>query len=165
MKLSFEAEAALRYNPYSDGRFRIVFDDPFWHLNKESIEETFDRLLARQHFNALSHLLVAFFDTRATALAALCEFVTFDSFLSGAGVSFLKGDEKTDASLQCSGGWGNSLFGSVEFEAYDGRVLRIDAGSKETLASHYSIFRARLFEERKRQSKRPRWACQNRWDG
>src|SRR5438552_4572573 len=83
MTPGFEAEAALTYNPYPDSRLKITFDDPFWHLNKESLEETFDRLLARQHFQALSRLLVAFFPTRASAVAAICEFSTLDSFWKG----------------------------------------------------------------------------------
>ena len=67
MTPGFEAEAALTYSPYPDPRFKITFDDPFWHLNKESLEETFDRLLARQHLQSLSRMFVAFFSTRASA--------------------------------------------------------------------------------------------------
>jgi hypothetical protein len=30
----FEATAALKYNPYPDPRYRITFEDLFWHLDK-----------------------------------------------------------------------------------------------------------------------------------
>lgn len=163
MKPGCKAEAALTYNPYPDPRFKITFDDPFWHLNKESFEETFDRLLARQHFQSLGRLFVAFFSTRASAVAAVCEFSTLDGFFAGVGASFLREGEITNAPPRCSGGGGTGL-GSVGFEAYDDHIIRIDAASLLKLRGYYSAFREYLFEERKHQGKRPRWAFQTRWD-
>ncbi len=163
MKPGFEAEAALTYSPYPDYRFRITFDDPFWHLDKESLEETFDRLLARQQFDSVSRLFVAFFSTRASALAAVCEFPTWEDLFQGVGGAHLKSGETTAAQLRCSGG-GGEMLGSVGFEAYDGRLLRIDTPSLEMIGAFYSAFRAQLFEERRTQGKRPRWSFHSRWD-
>jgi hypothetical protein len=161
MKPDFEAEMALTYNPYPDPRFKITFDDPFWHLNKESLEETFDRLLARQLFQALQRLFEAFFSTRAAAVAALCEFATLDAFFTGIGASFLKEGETTDALPRCGGGLSP---GCVGFEAWDGPIIRIDAENLRRLTQYYSALRTQLFEERRQQSKRPRWARCDRWD-
>lgn len=163
MEPEFEAEAALTYNPYPDPRFKITFDDPFWHLNKESLEETFDRLLARQLFQSLGRLFEAFFPTRPSAVAALCEFATLEAFFVGIGASFLKEGETTNALFRCNGGGGPTP-GSVGFEAWDGPIIRIDSENLRRLTEYYSALRSQLFEERKRQSKRPRWAFRTRWD-
>jgi hypothetical protein len=163
MSPGFEAEAAMAYNPYPDPRFRITFDDPFWHLNKESLEETFVRLLARQVFDSVRRLFVAFFPTRASALAAVCEFSTLEFLFVGVGGSLLKEGEVPTGLLRSSGGGGFSA-GSVGFEAYEDRKLRITAGEQVKLASYYLAFRKELFEERKRQGKRSRWTVESRWD-
>jgi hypothetical protein len=164
MKPGFEANAALLHNPYPDSKLNITFDDDaFWHLDKESLEETFDRLLARQCFQSVQHFFVAFFPTRAAAIAAAGEFSTLDALLSGVKASFLKDDEKTEAKLQFRGGGGSSP-GCVRFEAYDDQIIRIDEEELNKLREHYSTFRQRLQEERKYQRKRPRWAFQTRWD-
>lgn len=50
---TFETEAALKFNPY---RYEIepFPDDPFWHLDKESEEETFDRLKKRHSLSPVN---------------------------------------------------------------------------------------------------------------
>lgn len=162
MRPGFEVQSALTYNPYPDARFRITFDDPFWHLNKESFEETFDRLLARQHFNSLGRLLLNFFNTRASAVAAVCAFSTLEAFFAGTGTSFLTEGDVTEKLLRCSGGGGTSL-GAVDFEVYDGRAIRIEQPALQELACHYFAFREQLFDERNRQGKlcgspyQPKW--------
>jgi hypothetical protein len=61
MKPGFEADVALKYNPYPSPDYKIIFDDVFWHLKRETIEETFDRLLARHQFNGVHDFLHALF--------------------------------------------------------------------------------------------------------
>src|SRR5260370_22442358 len=86
----FEAAAALKYNPYPDPRYRITFDDVFWHLDKESMEETFDRLLERHTYGILQKFLPAYFESKPDAMSAVCEDASFSAMLERTGAVLLK---------------------------------------------------------------------------
>ncbi|HYJ07174.1 MAG TPA: hypothetical protein VEX43_18740, partial [Chthoniobacterales bacterium] len=148
----FEAGAALEYSPYPDPRYRITFDDVFWHLDKESMEETFDRLLDRQSYRGIRSLLDAFFPrNRAAALAAVCEGTDFHAFMTANGAQVLEADEDV-AQFQLRGGSGSSgILGVVGFNAYEGRRLRFYQGDQSILAQIYLDFRRCLLAERKKQ--------------
>src|SRR5206468_9659357 len=90
MTPGFEAAAALKYSPYPDPRYRITFEDVFWHLDKESMEETFDRLLDRHTYGILKGFLRGYFETKPDALAAVCEYLTFPAMLAETGAVLLK---------------------------------------------------------------------------
>jgi hypothetical protein len=140
----FEAEMALKYNPYPDQRYQIKFDDLFWHLDRESLEETFDRLLARQRFESLHGFLRGLVPSKSEALAAVCHFEQFGAFLKGCNATILDRDSKIDGNLLLRSG-------PPGFEAYEGRAVRFKDDSEDALRRVYSEFRTRLFEERKRQ--------------
>ena len=151
----FEAAAALKYNPYPDPRYRITFDDLFWHLDKESMEDTFDRLLERHTYDILRSFLQKYFQSRARALAAVCEHTSFGAMLTGTGAVVLKQDDVVEDRhllVQHSTIWGTA-FGPVKFEVYQGRKVRFGNGSDKKFTEAYADFRACLFEERKRQGR------------
>jgi hypothetical protein len=149
----FEAEVALKYNPYPDPRFSIYFDDVFWHLDRESMEETFDRIRARQGFSNLDHFLRGLIPNKPEALAAVCQFGELDSLLSGCGAKLIENEAKpAGTSLRKSGPPG--------FECYDRRIVKFHQNARETLSRHYQEFRACLFEERKRQKL---LNCEHEW--
>jgi len=156
MEPGFEAKTALQYSPYPDVRYRITFDDVFWHLDKESMEETFDRLLDRQSYSAVRSLLQAFFPgNRPTALAAVCEGADFQAFMEANGATVLEDGDEHVAGLEFRGASGSSgLLGPVGFRAYEGRRLQFYQGDQNILAQIYMDFRNCLLEERKKQ--RPR---------
>jgi hypothetical protein len=152
MAPGFEAAAALKYNPYPDPRYRITFEDPFWHLDKESIEETFDRLLERQTYGSLKGFLRGYFESKPDALAATCEYATFSAMLETTGAILLKQDDARQDQLMChyQSGWGTT-FGPVNFKVYAKRKVRFVSESEKALADAYAHFRSSLFEERRHQ--------------
>jgi hypothetical protein len=148
----FEAAAALKYNPYPDPRYRITFDDLFWHLDKESMEDTFDRLLQRHTYEILQSFLKAYFESRANALAAVCEHTSFPAMLERTRAVLLTQGDVVEDQLMCQHGRSRGMpFGPVKFEVYRGRKVRFGNGSEKTFAEAYADFRKCLFEERKRQ--------------
>ena len=153
----FEAAAALKYNPYPDPRYSIEFDDVFWHLNRETMEETFERLLARHTYGILDNFFRAYFDSKRQALAAVCESDGFTALLASTGAVLLKKDDAVD-DLQCrlsgTATWGTA-FGPVNYEVYQGRKVRFLDGTGTAFTEAYSSFRKCLFEERKRQRPQP----------
>lgn len=146
----FEAEMALKYNPYPDQRYQIMFDDPFWHLDRESMEDTFDRLLARQRFSGLHGFLRGLIPKKPEALAAVCQFEQFGALLKGCSATILEKNSKIDGNLL-------RRSGPPGFEAYEGRAVRFKGDSEDALRRVYSEFRTCLFEERKRQKRQPKW--------
>jgi hypothetical protein len=153
----FEATAALKYNPYPDPRYRITFDDLFWHLDKESMEETFDRLLERHTYGILKAFFQAYFENNREALAAICEHVNFPGLLARSAAILLKQDEAVHDQLMCHhrATWGTA-FGPVEFEVYQNRKVRFLKDSDRMLGDAYADFRKCFFEERRRQHQQ-RW--------
>jgi len=151
----FEATAALKYNPYPDPRYRITFDDLFWHLDKESAEETFDRLLERHTYAGLKSFLEGYFENKGDALAAVRKDDTFPALLKRSGAVLLKDDEVVqDDQLRChySAAWGTP-FAPVDFEVYKNRKLRLLKHGDRMLGDAFADFRKCFFEERKRQRK------------
>jgi hypothetical protein len=148
----FEATAALKYNPYPDPRYRITFEDLFWHLDKESMEETFDRLLERHTYAILKGFLRGYFESKPDALAAVCEYATFSAMLQTTGAILLKRDDVMQDLLMChyQSAWGTA-FGPVDFKVYAKRKVRFVSDSEKALADAYTHFRSFLFEERRRQ--------------
>jgi hypothetical protein len=149
----FEAEVALKYNPYPDPRYNIFFDDFFWHLDRESFEETFDRLLARQKYQNLQYLIRGLFPNKSEAIAMICEFDKMEAMFKGCNVVVLETEAQIDWNLHRIDGSG--------FNVCAGRLIHFRDNSKvrDELNHAYSQFRILLFDERKRQPKRdmPEW--------
>jgi hypothetical protein len=152
MAPGFEAAAALKYNPYPDARYRIIFEDLFWHLDKESMEQTFARLLERHTYGGLKSFLQAYFDSMPEALAAVCEDMTLPAMLERTGAVLLKHDQAIQDQLMCHyrATWGTA-FSPVDFEVYKNRKLRFLQDSDRMLADAYDNFRNSFLEERRRQ--------------
>src|SRR5205823_2030091 len=140
MTPGFEAAAALKYSPYPDPRHRITFEDVFWHLDKESIEETFDRLLDRHTHSFLKGFLRGYFESKPDALAAMCEYVTFSAMLQRTGAVLLNRDDPMqDHELMCHYGstWGTP-FGPVDFKVYKQRKVRFANDSEKAFTDAYA---------------------------
>jgi len=144
----FEAEVALKYNPYPDARYNIKFDDFFWHLDRESVEETFDRLLARQKFHKLQLLLKGLFPKKAEALAVVCEFDEMEKMFEGCDVVIVDNPKDVD--------WRSFRIGAGSFNVFASRMILFqdDSRSRAELRQAYSEFRLILFDDRKRQPNR-----------
>jgi hypothetical protein len=152
----FEASAALRYNPYPDPQSRITFDDVFWHLDKESTEETFERLLDRASYSGVKCLLGAFFPRNwPAALAAVCEAADFATLLKASGASILAENETIEG-FPCGAVNNSSPLGVIRIEIYEGRRVRFSYGTGSIFPGIYEDFRRCLFDERKRQRPRRR---------
>jgi len=153
MMPGFEAEVALKYNPYPDPRYNITFDDFFWHLDRESLEETFDRLLAREKFQGLEHLLRGLFQKKSEAIAVICEFDKMEEMFKGCNVVVHEGETQIN--------WDQFRMGGSGFNIFAGRVVHFlpDSDSRNKLDGAYSQFRIVFFDERKRQPNRrePKW--------
>jgi hypothetical protein len=89
MKPDFEADVALKYNPYPDPKYKIQFKDDFWHLSHETIQDSFCRLLARHRFSGLGNLLRSLFDTVDEAIDFVGKNDTLDTLLNEAKVEML----------------------------------------------------------------------------
>lgn len=153
MKPGFEARAALDFNPYPHPFSRITFDDVFWHLDKETMEETFDRLLARESYRIMRGLLRALFErNRASALAAVCRSGDLAELFEINKVVFLKERPAFSPELLCRQSAGfSSQFGPIEFDVFKGRKIWIDQRTRNVFEEVYRDFRRSLFQEREKQ--------------
>ena len=150
----FEATAALKYNPYPDPRYRITFDDLFWHLDKESMEDTFDRLLERHTYAGLKSFFQGYFDNKRDALAAVCKDTSLPALLERTGAVLLEDDGVVqDDQPMCHYRAASGTFAPVDFKVYTGRRVRCLKNSDRMLANAFADFRKYFFEERKRQRK------------
>lgn len=157
----FEASAALEHNPYPGPHSRITFDDVFWHLDKESMEETFERLLDRPTYSGMKCILRAFFREHwpAAALASVCEAADFSAFLAANGGRILQENENIEG-FPCGAVTDSaSPFGVIRIEVYPTRQMRLSYGTDEIFPLVYEDFRNCLFAERKSQRppKREYW--------
>ena len=148
MTPGFEAAAALKYNPYPDDRYDITFDDVFWHLDKESMEETFDRLLERQNYGIIQSLFRGFFKNRAEALAALCENESFRQLMERSNAAIMEGQPTAQDQMQ--------RMSMSSFEVYRDRRIRFLTTTEAEFIRVYEDFRQCFLEERKRQ-RTPTW--------
>ena len=122
-------------------------------MDRESLEETFDRLLARQKFQNLKNLLQGLFPNKPEAIAVICEFVNMDEMFKGCNVIVQQGEAQVNSDQFRRGGSGFNVFAgpAVHFlPNSDSRVKLNDA---------YSQFRIVFFDERKRQPNRQNPNC------
>lgn len=151
----FEADAALKFSPYPDLRHNITFDDVFWHLDKESMEDTFHRLLVRQQYGILRGLLRGLFGTIPAALSAVCESADFTSLFDKNGVTLLPEQPPLTDELISRNSTSVIPFGPIVVDVLKSRRVWFDKSARATFEEIYLDFRTCLFEERKRQ-RRPR---------
>jgi hypothetical protein len=162
MEPSFEAEVALKYNPYPDPKYGIRFDDVFWHLNRETVEDSFCRLLARQRFSGLRDLLRALFNKVGEAIECVGKSETFDGLLKEAKVVILK--KHPESGARFIGRFNANSYPELgrrvrtgSFVALaDRRILFSDA-AQSVLSDVYIEFRAALNEARQQQRQPQKW--------
>jgi hypothetical protein len=161
MRPSFEADVALKYNPYPDPKYKIVFDDVFWHLKREVAQETFYRLLARQQFVGLRAFLRALSSSAQEALECVREVDTLASVLNRFKVVVLDENSKPEGRFLCRSntntGYAPGLQGRISFDAYEGREIRFYDESLKVLSGVYAEFRSVFLEERKQQRQPDNW--------
>ena len=126
----------------------------FWHLSRETIEETFDRLLKRHRFNGVRDFLRALFPKKQEALTHVCEVDTLDAIMERSKAVILEEGSIPNGGLVCRSctntGYGHAQ-GSIFFDVYQGRQVRFRDNSREVLSRSYLELRANLLEERKQQ--------------
>jgi hypothetical protein len=153
----FEARGALEYNPYPDSVYRITFDDVFWHLDKESMEETFDRLLERESYRIVQGLFRGLFEHRAAALVAICQSENLTALFEVNRVVLLQERPPfTDQSLCRQETSHFSLLGPIAFDVLKERRVWLDERTRNVFEEVYRDFRSCLFREREKQ-RRPNW--------
>ena len=163
MKPSFEADMALKYNPYPSPDYKIVFDDVFWHLSRETMEETFDRLLMRPRFGGVRDFFRAVIPKKQEALTQVCELDTLDAVMERSKAVVLDGGSVPSGGLlhrSCTNTGYGQAHGRIFFDVYEGRQVRFQDDSREVLSRSYLEFRACLLEDRKQQrqpDKRQGW--------
>jgi hypothetical protein len=162
MKPSFEAEVALKYNPYPDPKYRIRFDDVFWHLSRETVEESFCRLLARQRFSGLGNLLHVLFDKVDEAIDYVSKCKTFDALLKEANVVILT--EHPEPGAVFKGRFNANSYPEFgrpvktgSFVAFAGRRILFFDAAQSVLGNVYIEFRAALHEARQQQRQPHEW--------
>lgn len=162
MKPSFEAEVALKYNPYPDAKYGIQFDDVFWHQSRETPEETFLRLLARQRFSGLGDLLRALFDKADEAIDFVGKCETFDALLKDANVVILTGNPVWDSTFK--GRFNANSYPELGRQsrtggvvAFAGRKICFQDAAESVLRDVYLEFRVAFDEARKRQRQPDKW--------
>lgn len=162
MKPSFEADVALKYNPYPDPKYRIYFDDVFWHLSRETVQDSFRRLLARQRFSDLGDFLRSLFEKVDEAIDFVSRCKTFDALLNAANVVVLTANPESRADL--TGRFNANSFpefgrpvrhGSVE--TFEGRKIRFYDAAQSVLSDVYIEFLAALKEARQHQRQPDKW--------
>jgi hypothetical protein len=162
---SFEADVALKYNPYPNPNYKIIFDDVFWHLKRETEEETIDRLLERQHFTGLRQFLHAIFpkDKKHEAIRCVCDLDSLDAVLKKSNTFVLDKNLQPEGNLVCRSSTHPNVMApdiNISFDVYDGPKVLFRHISKELLSRVYVEFRTLLFQERKQQrqpDKLDRW--------
>lgn len=151
---SFEVRSALRFNPYAhDGKERVLAD-PFWHLDKESERETFDRLLNRRSLSSIQSFFHSYYFkgmgwSKTQALEDVKKFDSFNDLLTATDASMLS---DTDKSLQFHGSF--SVYDSRHFKhyrvtMYADHTFCMRAEALELLAATYKRFREAFLEHRK----------------
>lgn len=159
MKPSFEAEVALKYNPYPDAKYGIEFDDVFWHQNRETPAESFYRLLARQRFSGLGGFLRCLFETVEEAINYIHKCETFEALLKDANVLILT--EQPQPGTEWKGRLNANSYPEFgrrgrtgSFDAFAGRKIRFYESAQSVLNNSYIEFRL-AFDEVLRQQRPP----------
>ena len=160
MKPSFEADVALKYNPYPDPKYKIHFDDVFWHLSRETMEDSFCRLLARQRFDALQHFLRPLFDKAKEAFNCVSKSETLDALLKEAQVTILS--EKPDMMFKAC--FTKNTFlelgkrpRTVKIDVFEGRRVLFYNDSQSVLSDVYIEFLSALKKARRQQRQPDKW--------
>jgi hypothetical protein len=157
---NFETHAALKFGPYPKQADRILLADPFWHLDKESEEETFDRLIERWRFRDFSTFFNGYFRIRRSALEALKAYESLDVLLTATAATILDAPSPTlslGSSFYAKGDMNNN---AGEVHVYDGKAVHFADRSRIFLNHNYRQLREAFLAHRNSIPKR-----MNCWGG
>jgi hypothetical protein len=161
---SFETEAALKFNPYRY-EFDSYPDDPFWHLDKESEEETFDRLKKRQSFGSLDSFFAGYFFSKRKALEALKKYESLEKLISDTKGRILE-STPTDHKLQSHFHTrGLDLFARmIEIKVYERKIVCSSEEGMASLSHTYLTFKKEFEGHRAKVPTRyDSWKHDNQW--
>lgn len=165
---TFEADVALKYNPYPDPKYDIHFDDVFWHLNRETMQESFCRILARQRFSLFSglrDLLRSLFDKVDEAIEHVAKCETLDELFKEVNVVIIT--ETPERRAEFTGRYNANSYPEIgqlvmpqkigHFEEYGSRKIRLFNDAQTVLSDAYVEFIAALKEARQQQRQPDKW--------
>jgi len=162
MKPSFEADVALKYNPYPDPKYKIHFDDTFWHLTRETANDSLLRLLARPRFSGLKSFLHPMFAKAEDAIAYITKSETLDALLKEANITVLTENQSPDTMFK--GRCEKSAFAEagtrpkrIKLDAFEGRKVRFYDDTLNVLSDVYAEFVIAFREARQHQRKPDKW--------
>jgi len=157
---SFETRAALKFGPYPKQEDEIRLDDPFWHLDKESEEETFDRLLKRDQFSNFGTFFSGYFGSRRTALDALKVYASLDFLLQATDAVLLEAPDagrELRSNFHAKGDMNNN---AGQVKVYQSHAVHFGDRSRLFLNHYYRQLRETLLAHRETIPSR-----MNYWDG
>jgi hypothetical protein len=149
----FEVSLALRFNPYLEKNSRLL-KDPFWHLDKETEEQTFDRMLKRQRFDGVESLFSSLYFkgmgyAKRNAMTDLKRFENLTDLLSEYSVTRLSQSNKSLSSMgQFSvreDGYGSCSYPVI---VYEEKTIYFEGKSEEILRVIYGAFRNAFLRHR-----------------
>lgn len=162
MKPSFEADVALKYNPYPDPKYNIRFRDVFWHLSRETMEDSFCRLLARHRFAGLGDLLRSLFSKVGEAIDCVGKSETLDALLNEAQVVILT--ENPEPGAVFKGRFNANSYPELgrpvrqgHFYAFAGRKIRFCEEAQTVLGDVYLEFLTAFRAARQQQRQPNKW--------
>lgn len=162
MKPSFEADVALKYRPYPDPKYNIRFDDVFWHLNRETMKDSFCRILARQRYEALKLFLHFLFNKAEDAVDCVNKSESLEVLLNEANVTILNESQNPNAKFK--GCFEKNTFleigrqpKRIKLDAFEGPKIRFYNDSQKVLSGVYIEFLAALKKARLDQRRPDKW--------
>jgi hypothetical protein len=146
---NFETHAALKFGPYPKQTDRILLDDPYWHLDKESEEETFDRLINRWRFLNFGTFFNGYFRARRPALEALKAYESLDLLLEATGAVILEAPSPDLSSYSNFYAKGDMNNNGGKVDVYEGKAVHFAERSRAFLNFHYTQLRQAFLAHRK----------------
>jgi hypothetical protein len=160
---NFETHAALKFGPYPKQTDRILLDDPFWHLDKESEEETFDRLINRWRFLNFGTFFNGYFRARRPALEALKAYESLDLLLKATGAVLLDAPSSELRSYSNFYAKGDMNNNGGKVDVYEGKAVHFAERSRAFLNFHYGQFRQAFLTHRNSIPKRTNYWDSDSW--
>jgi hypothetical protein len=162
MKPSFEAYIALKYSAHPDPKYKIIFEDTFWHMNRETMKDSFFRLLARQRFDALKDFLRPLFAKVEDAIDFVAKCETLDALLKEANVTILGENQSPDTMLKAHCDKNTFLETGIrpkriKLAVFADRKIRFYNDTQNVLSGVYIEFVAALKQARQRQRQPDKW--------
>jgi hypothetical protein len=145
---SFDVMVAMSHGAYPKAAEHIRIKDYFWHLDKETPEETFGRLLERQDFGNMDTFFCGYFFKRRPALEAVVNFETLAAFFIGTGGEVIPAPLETDRLMSRFGAKGDFNYNGGEVIVFENRRVQFNGRSQHFIATQYSAFRDAFLKHR-----------------